>query len=84
LQRRPGIHAYFYNDFQIVYGNLVEGKNLSIENRLVPSCVFTDPQLGGVGMTEKEARAKGFELKIGRCPMTTSRAPSNAAKPPAS
>ena len=59
-----------YNDFQIVYGNLVEGKNLSIENRLVPSCVFTDPQLGGVGMTEKEARAKGFKLKIGRCPMT--------------
>jgi pyruvate/2-oxoglutarate dehydrogenase complex dihydrolipoamide dehydrogenase (E3) component len=48
----------------------VEGENLSMENRLVPSCVFTDPQLGGVGMTEKEARAKGFKLKIGRCPMT--------------
>jgi pyruvate/2-oxoglutarate dehydrogenase complex dihydrolipoamide dehydrogenase (E3) component len=53
-----------------VDGNLIEGKNLSIENRLVPYCVFTDPQLGGVGMTEKEARAKGFKLKIGRCPMT--------------
>jgi len=26
-------------------------------------CVFTDPQLGGVGMTEKEAREKGFKLK---------------------
>src|SRR3989440_4309942 len=60
-----------YNDFQIVYGNVVEGKNLSIENRLVPYCVFTDPQLGGVGMTEKEARAKGFKLKIGRCLMTS-------------
>jgi len=66
----PAFTHISYNDFQIVYGNLVEGKNLSIENRLVPSCVFTDPQLGGVGMTEKEARAKGFELKIGRCPMT--------------
>lgn len=59
-----------YNDFQIVYANAVEGKNLNTENRLVPYCVFTDPQLGGVGVTEKEARAKGHKLKIGRCPMT--------------
>ena len=66
----PAFTHISYNDFQIVYGNLVEGKNLSIVNRLVPSCVFTDPQLGGVGMTEKEARAQGFKLKIGRCPMT--------------
>ena len=66
----PAFTHISYNDFQIVYGNLVEGKNLSTENRLVPYCVFTDPQLGGVGMTEKEARAKGYKLKIGRCPMT--------------
>jgi pyruvate/2-oxoglutarate dehydrogenase complex dihydrolipoamide dehydrogenase (E3) component len=66
----PAFTHLSYNDFQIVYGNLIEGKNLSIENRLVPYCVFTDPQLGGVGMTEKEARAKGHKLKIGKCPMT--------------
>jgi pyruvate/2-oxoglutarate dehydrogenase complex dihydrolipoamide dehydrogenase (E3) component len=66
----PAFTHISYNDFQIVYSNLMEGKNLSIENRLVPSCVFTDPQLGGIGMTEKEARTKGFKLKIGRCPMT--------------
>ena len=66
----PAFTHISYNDFQIVYGNLVEGKSLSTENRLVPYCVFTDPQLGGVGMTEKEARAEGHKLKIGRCPMT--------------
>jgi len=66
----PAFTHISYNDFQIVYGNLVEGKKLSTENRPVPYCVFTDPQLGGVGMTEKEARAKSFKLKIGRCPMT--------------
>jgi pyruvate/2-oxoglutarate dehydrogenase complex dihydrolipoamide dehydrogenase (E3) component len=66
----PAFTHLSYNDFQIVYANLVEGKSLSIENRLVPYCVFTDPQLGGVGLTEKEARAKNFKLKIGRCPMT--------------
>jgi pyruvate/2-oxoglutarate dehydrogenase complex dihydrolipoamide dehydrogenase (E3) component len=66
----PAFTHISYNDFQIVYRNLIEGKSLTTENRLVPYCVFTDPQLGGVGLTEKEARAKGFKLKIGRCPMT--------------
>jgi len=66
----PAFTHISYNDFQIVYANLVEGKNLSVENRLVPYCVFTDPQLGGVGLTEKEARGKGYKLKIGRLPMT--------------
>jgi pyruvate/2-oxoglutarate dehydrogenase complex dihydrolipoamide dehydrogenase (E3) component len=66
----PAFTHISYNDFQIVFGNLTEGKNLTIENRLVPNCVFTDPQLGGVGITEKEARAKGIKLKIGKCPMT--------------
>jgi pyruvate/2-oxoglutarate dehydrogenase complex dihydrolipoamide dehydrogenase (E3) component len=62
----PAFTHISYNDFQIIYGNLVDGKNLTIENRPVPYCLFTDPQLGGVGMTEKEARAKGYKLKIGR------------------
>jgi len=66
----PAFTHISYNDFQIVYGNLVEGKSLSTADRIVPYCVFTDPQLGGVGLTEKEARAKGFKLKIGRVPMT--------------
>jgi len=66
----PAFTHISFNDFQIVYGNLVGGKNLSIENRYVPYCVFTDPQLGGVGITEREARAKGHKLKIGKIPMT--------------
>jgi pyruvate/2-oxoglutarate dehydrogenase complex dihydrolipoamide dehydrogenase (E3) component len=60
-----------YNDFQIIFGNLVEGKNLSTETRLVPYGVFTDPQLGGVGITEKEAREKGYKLKIGRVQLSS-------------
>src|SRR5262249_48650119 len=39
----PAFTHISYNDFQIVYANLVEGKDLSIENRIVPYCVFTDP-----------------------------------------
>src|SRR5207247_874249 len=50
---------------------LVEGKNLSTENRPVPYAVFTDPQLGRVGLTEREARALGRPLKIGTMPMAS-------------
>jgi pyruvate/2-oxoglutarate dehydrogenase complex dihydrolipoamide dehydrogenase (E3) component len=66
----PAFTHISYNDFQIIDGNLTHGKNLTIENRIVPYCVFTDPQLGGVGMTEKEARAAGYKLKIGSIPMS--------------
>ena len=66
----PAFTHISYNDFQIVYANLIEGKNLTTDKRIVPYCVFTDPQLGGVGLTEKEARAKGYKLKIGKVPMS--------------
>jgi pyruvate/2-oxoglutarate dehydrogenase complex dihydrolipoamide dehydrogenase (E3) component len=66
----PAFTHISYNDFQIIFGNLVESKNLSTDNRLVPYSVFTDPQLGGVGITEKEARKKGYKLKIGKMPMS--------------
>ena len=66
----PAFTHISYNDYQIVFANLIEGKSLSTDNRYVPYSVFTDPQLGGVGMTEKEARAKGYKLKIGKIPMS--------------
>ncbi|MBI1999610.1 MAG: mercuric reductase [candidate division NC10 bacterium] len=66
----PAFTHISYDDYQIVYGNLFEGKNLTTENRLVPYSVFTDPQLGRVGMTEKDARAAGRKLKIGKIPMS--------------
>jgi pyruvate/2-oxoglutarate dehydrogenase complex dihydrolipoamide dehydrogenase (E3) component len=66
----PAFTHLSYNDYQILYANLIEGKNLTIDKRIVPYCVFTDPQLGGAGMTEKEARSKGYKLKIGKVPMS--------------
>lgn len=66
----PAFTHISYNDYQIVFANLIDGKNLSIKDRIVPYCVFTDPELGRVGMTEREARATGLPLKIGKTPMT--------------
>ncbi len=65
----PAFTHISYHDYQIVYANLIEGKNLTTDNRIVPYAVFTDPQLGRVGLTEKEARAMGRKLKMGKIPM---------------
>ncbi len=65
----PAFTHISYDDYQIVSGNLLEGKHLTTEGRVVPYAVFTDPQLGRVGLTEKEARATGRRLKIGAIPM---------------
>jgi pyruvate/2-oxoglutarate dehydrogenase complex dihydrolipoamide dehydrogenase (E3) component len=67
----PAFTHISYNDYQIVYANLVESKNVTIRNRYVPYSLFTDPQLGRVGMTEKEARATGRRLKVGTNPMSS-------------
>lgn len=53
-----------YNDHLIVYKNLVEKANLSIAGRVLVYCLFTDPELGRVGLTEKEARDKGLNIKV--------------------
>jgi pyruvate/2-oxoglutarate dehydrogenase complex dihydrolipoamide dehydrogenase (E3) component len=65
----PAFTHISYNDYQILWANIIEGKNLTIENRYVPYAVFLDPQLGRVGMTEKEARGSGLKLKMGTYPM---------------
>jgi pyruvate/2-oxoglutarate dehydrogenase complex dihydrolipoamide dehydrogenase (E3) component len=67
----PAFTHISYNDYQVLYANIIDGKNLSIENRYVPYSLFTDPQLGRVGMTEKDARATARKLKIGSYPMTS-------------
>src|SRR5205814_10000152 len=39
----PAFTHISYNDYQIVYANLVEGKSLTTDNRIVPDSGFTDP-----------------------------------------
>ncbi|MFH0931598.1 MAG: dihydrolipoyl dehydrogenase, partial [Candidatus Zixiibacteriota bacterium] len=44
------------------------GGNLKMDYTAVPRCIFTYPEIGGVGLTEKEALDKGFKIKTGRFP----------------
>ena len=58
-----------YNDHLIVYKNLVEKANCSTKDRPAVYCLFTDPELGRIGLTEQEARAKGMNIKVATLPV---------------
>ena len=56
------------NDFSIVYDNL-NGGNRTTKNRLIPFCMFTDPELARVGRNESEARRDGIEYRLVKMPI---------------
>lgn len=58
-----------YNDYIIIYKNLFENGNETINKRLVPYCMFTDPQLGRIGVSEDEAKKKNLNYKVAKLPM---------------
>lgn len=70
LKGGPAFTHISYNDHLIVYKNLIQMENVSIKDRPVPYCMFTDPQLGRIGLTEKEAKAAGYKVKVACLDMT--------------
>ncbi|MCR8557738.1 mercuric reductase [Mucilaginibacter sp. BJC16-A38] len=66
----PAFTHISYNDYTIVYRNLIQKQELSIKDRPVPYCMFTDPQLGHVGISETEAKKRGIKYKVAKLPMT--------------
>jgi len=66
----PAFTHIAYNDYTIVYRNLIEKQHISTKDRLLPYCMFTDPQLGRVGITEEEAKKQGSNVKIVKLPMS--------------
>lgn len=57
------------DDCQIIRENLAGG-NRSTRDRLVPYCMFTDPPLAHVGLTESEAMVRGIAVRVARLPMS--------------
>jgi pyruvate/2-oxoglutarate dehydrogenase complex dihydrolipoamide dehydrogenase (E3) component len=60
-------HAAF-DDFRVVYDNLTGGGRTT-RDRLVPYCMFTDPELARVGMNESDARRRGIGYRLLTLPM---------------
>jgi pyruvate/2-oxoglutarate dehydrogenase complex dihydrolipoamide dehydrogenase (E3) component len=57
------------DDFRVVRDNL-GGGNRSTRDRLVPYCMFTDPPLAHVGMSERDAQRNGLTVRVAKLPMS--------------
>ncbi len=56
------------DDFGIIHENLNGGQR-STKDRLVPYCVFIDPELARVGLNESEARKRGVACRVASVPV---------------
>jgi pyruvate/2-oxoglutarate dehydrogenase complex dihydrolipoamide dehydrogenase (E3) component len=56
------------DDFRVVHANLAGGNRVTT-GRQVPFCLFTDPELAQVGLSEKEAKAQGIPYRLFKIPM---------------
>jgi pyruvate/2-oxoglutarate dehydrogenase complex dihydrolipoamide dehydrogenase (E3) component len=54
------------DDYRIVKTNLIDGGNRSRNDRPVPSCLFIDPELAQVGLTETAAKQQGYDIRVAK------------------
>lgn len=55
-----------------VAAEVIAGEPAALDYQAIPAAVFTDPEIGTVGMTESEAEGAGFEPVIGKMPLRAS------------
>jgi pyruvate/2-oxoglutarate dehydrogenase complex dihydrolipoamide dehydrogenase (E3) component len=58
-----------YNDFEIVAGNLLDGRSRRVSDRVPTYALYIDPPLGRAGLTESEVRRSGRAALIATMPM---------------
>lgn len=59
-----------YDDARKLCSLLSENRSDSVADRFVPYVVYSDPQLGRIGLSEKEAREKGLKFRVAKLEMT--------------
>jgi dihydrolipoamide dehydrogenase len=55
-----------------VAAEVIAGEPAALDHQAVPAAVFTDPEIGTVGLTEAEAEAEGFDPVVGQMPLRAS------------
>jgi pyruvate/2-oxoglutarate dehydrogenase complex dihydrolipoamide dehydrogenase (E3) component len=56
-----------FDDYRIIRDNLA-GATRTTRDRLIPYCMFTDPPLARVGLSEGEAQRQGIEARVAKLP----------------
>ena len=57
------------DDFRVVFDSITGGKHVTT-GRQIPFCLFTDPELARIGLSEKEAKAQGIPYRLFKVPMS--------------
>jgi pyruvate/2-oxoglutarate dehydrogenase complex dihydrolipoamide dehydrogenase (E3) component len=68
------------DDVRVVFDNLA-GIDRTTTGRLVPSCLFTDPELARVGLSESEAKSRGIAHRLAKIPMSAFVRPFTLSEP---
>jgi dihydrolipoamide dehydrogenase len=63
-------HVATYESINAVNGMFGHGKPKRVKN--FPGCTYCQPQVASTGLTEKAAREKGLDIKVGKFPFTAS------------
>ena len=66
----PAFTHVSYDDYRVVRDNWFDGASRTTSDRIVSYTLFTDPQLGRVGLTEAQAREEGHDVEVARMPMS--------------
>lgn len=66
----PAFTHIAYDDYRVIRDNLLHRGSATTKDRLVPYCVFIDPELGRVGLSEEEAKARGLNYQVAKMPMS--------------
>ncbi len=67
----PAFTHISYDDFRVIRDHLYGSGIRTMQDRPVPYTVFTDPQLGRVGLSEKQAQKEGRSVKVVKFPMSS-------------
>ena len=59
-----------YDDYRVVEDDVLGEGKLTASDRVLTYAVFTDPQLGRVGLTEEQAEEEGYDIRVAKLPMT--------------
>jgi pyruvate/2-oxoglutarate dehydrogenase complex dihydrolipoamide dehydrogenase (E3) component len=66
--RSPQFTHVAFDDFRVIRDNL-NGGSRTTRDRLIPFCMFTDPELARVGLNESEAKRRGIAYRVAKMPM---------------
>ena len=81
LRRQSALHAHLLRRFSSDSETILPAVHRVTTGRQVPFCMFTDPELARIGLSETEAKAKGIAYRLAKIPMAAVCARARSPKP---